>query len=87
MYLEGQKLNSSNRISKLKEAWTVINFKAIWSIFHPNQLHSSCHFPIEVVEYFSKRPNNVKDNYQKYGEDDLYTNNYEPGQVVLGWIK
>ena len=50
MYLEGQKRNLSIRISELKEAWTVINFKAIWSIFHPNQLHSSCHLPIEVVE-------------------------------------
>ena len=59
----------------------------IQSIFHPNQLHSRCHFPKEVAEYFSKQLKNVKDNYQKYGEDELYTNTYYPVEVALGWGK
>ena len=74
-------------ISKLKEMWTTLNLKAIQSIFHPNQLHSRCHFPKEVAEYFSKRLNNVKDKYQKHGEDEFCTGNYEPGEVALGWNK
>ena len=36
LYSEGQKRNSSNRISKLKEPWTGLNLKEIQSIFHPN---------------------------------------------------
>ena len=63
MYLESQKQNSSNRISKLKEPWTDSSFKKIQSIFHPDQLHSSCHFPNEVAEYFSNRLNNVRYKY------------------------
>ena len=54
LYLEGQKYNSSNRVSKLKEPWNDLNVKAIQSIFHHNQLHSSCHFPKEVAEYLFK---------------------------------
>ena len=60
LYLQGQKRNSSSRISKLKEPWTVLNLKVIQSIFHPNQIHSNCHFPKEAVEYFYKRLNDVK---------------------------
>ena len=75
LYLEGQKQNSNKRISKLKEPWTDLNLKVIQSIFHPNQLHSRCQFSKEVTEYFSKRLNNVKDKYQKYVEDEFYTNN------------
>ena len=78
IYLEGQKYNSSYRISKLKELWNDLNFKSIQSIFRPDQLNSCCHFPKEVVEYFSKRLNNAKDNYQKHGEDEFYTDNYDP---------
>ena len=84
LYLEGQKRNSSNRISKLEKPWTALYLKAIQSIFHLNQLHSRCHLPKEVAEYLSKRLNNVKDMYQKHGEDEFYTNNYDPGEVVLG---
>ena len=87
MYLESQKRNSSNRISNLKEPWNDFNLKAIQSIFHPDQLHSRCHFPKEVAEYLSKRLNNVKDKYQKHQDDEFYTNNYEPVEVALGWIK
>ena len=61
LYLEGQKRNTSNRISKLKEPWTALNLKAIQSIFHPDHLRSNCHFPKEAAEYFSKRLNNLKD--------------------------
>ena len=50
LYLEGQKRNSSNRMSKLKEPRTALNFKAIQSIFHPDQLHSRCLFLKELVE-------------------------------------
>ena len=74
-----QKRNSSNRVSKLKEMWTDINLKVIQSIFHPDQLCSRCHFPKEVAEYLSKQLNDVKGKYKKYGEDDFYTDNYEPG--------
>ena len=61
LYLQGQKRNSSNRVSKPKEPWTTLNLKAIQSIFHPNQLQSRCNFPKEVTEYFSKQLNNVRD--------------------------
>ena len=61
--LEGQKRNSSNIMSKLKEPWTALNLKSIQSIFHPNQLHSRFHFPKDMAEYFSKIINNVKDKY------------------------
>ena len=87
LYLEGQKLNSSNRIFKLKDLWTALNFKMIQSIFDPNQLHSHCCFPRWVTELFSKRLNNVKDKYKNYGEYEFFANNYEPGQVDLGCIK
>ena len=69
LYLEDQKRNSSNRIRKSKEPWPALNFKVIQSIFQPNQLHSCCHLLKEVVEYFSKQLKNVKDKYQRYGED------------------
>ena len=87
MYFVGQKRNLSNMIGKLKEPWTALNLKAIRPIFHPDQLHSCCHFPTEVEKYFSKRLDNVKDKYQNSREDELYTNNYEPGEVALGWGK
>ena len=29
--------------------------------------------------------NNVKDNQHNHGDDDLYTNKYEPGDVAFGW--
>ena len=87
LYLEGQKRNSSNRIIKLKEPWTVLNLKVIQSIFHPGQLHSRFRFLKEVAEYFSKRLKNVKYKYQNYGDDEFYTDNYEPEQVSLGWSK
>ena len=50
LYMQGQKRNWGSRISKLKEPWTVFNFKVIQSIFHPDQLHGRCHFPKEVAE-------------------------------------
>ena len=87
LYLEAQKQNSSNRISNLKEPRNALNLKVIQSIFNPNKLHSSCPFPKEVEEYFSKQRNNVKDRHQKHGEDEFYTNNYEHGEVELGWSK
>ena len=62
-------------------------FKGNSVYFHTNQLHSRCHFPKEVAEYFSKRLNNVKDKYQKYGEYGFYTDNCELGEVALGWSK
>ena len=68
LYLEGHKWNDSNRTIKMKEPWTALNLKVIQSIFHSEQLHRCFHLPKEVEEYFSKRLNNVKDNYQKYGE-------------------
>ena len=86
-YLEGQKRNLSSRISNLKEPWTVLNLKVIQSIFHPNQMYSHCHFLKEVSEYFSKRLKKVKDKYHKCGEDEFHTNNYDAGQVSLGWSK
>ena len=85
--LEGQKWILSNRIIKLKEPWNALNLKVIQSIILLNQLHGCCHFPKEVAEYFSKWLNNVKDKYQKHGEDEFYTNNYEPVEVALGWSK
>ena len=87
LYLEGQRINPSNSISKLKEPRTALNLKAIQSIFHPDQLHSRCHFPKEVTEYFSKQLNNGKDAYHNHGEDEFYTDNYNPGEVELGWSK
>ena len=59
----------------------------IQSIFHPNQLHSRFHFPKEMKEYLSKRLKNVKNKYHKHGEDEFYTDTYEPGEVALGWSK
>ena len=50
LYLRVQKRNLSNRISKSKEPWTALNLKVIQYIFHPDQLHSHCHFPKEVAE-------------------------------------
>ena len=70
LYLQSQKRNVSNRISNLKQPWTNINLKEIQSMFHPDQLHSRCRFPKEAVEYFSKRLKNVRDKYDKHGEDD-----------------
>ena len=87
LYLEGHKWNESNRLIKLKEPWTALNLKVIQSIFYSDQLHSYCHFPKEVAEYFSKRLNNVKYRYRKYGEYELYTDNYQPGEIVLCWSK
>ena len=29
----------------------------------------------------------MKDKYQKHGEDEFYTNNYEPGELALGLSK
>ena len=29
----------------------------------------------------------MKDNFQKYGEDEFYTNNYYPEEVALCWSK
>ena len=87
LYLEGQRINPSNSISKLKEPRTALNLKAIQSIFHPDQLHSRCHFWREVAGEFSKRLNSVKDKCQKHGEDEFYTDNYDPGEVALGWSK
>ena len=84
LYLEVQKQNSSNRISKLKEMWTDLNLKVVQSIFQLDQLHSHCHLPKEVAESFCNRLNNMKDKYQNYGEDDFYTNNYNTGEVMLG---
>ena len=63
MYLECQKRNPSNIISKLKETWTDLNLRLIKSIFNPDQLHRHCHFPKEVEEYFSKKVHNMKDTY------------------------
>ena len=87
LYMQGQKRNWGTRIIKLKEPWTVFNFKVIQSIFHPDQLHGRCHFLKEVAEYLSKRLNNVKDKYHNHGEDDIYTDNYNPVDLVLGWSK
>ena len=87
LYLEGQKRNLSNRISKLEKPQDALNLKVIQSIFHPDQLHSNCHFPKEEAEYLFKRINNVKDKQQNHGEGEFYTDNYEPGEVALGWIK
>ena len=87
LYLEGQKRNSSNSISKLKELWTALNLKEIQSIFHPDQLHSHCHFPKQVANYFSKRLNNMKDKDQKNVEYEFYSNKYDPSEVALGWSK
>ena len=50
LYLKGQKWNSSNRISKLKEPWTALNLKAVQYILLPNQLYSCCQFLKEVAE-------------------------------------
>ena len=83
-YLQGQKLNLSSSISRLKGLWTE-NLKAIQPIFHPNQLHSCCHFPREVAEYLYKQLNNVKERFIKYGENDFYTKNYPDGGVQVGW--
>ena len=55
--------------------------------FHTNQLHTPCHLPKEVTEYFSKQLNNVKGKYKKHVEDEFYTANYDPGEVVLDWSK
>ena len=85
--MKGQKQNLSNMISKLKETWTALNLNLIQSIFHPNQLHSRCHLPKGVTEYLYKGLKNLKDKYKKHGENELYTNNYKPGEVALGWSK
>ena len=75
LYLQGQKQNLSTRISKLKKPWTDLNFMVVQYIFHPDQLHSRCHFPNEVAEYFSKQLNNVKGKYNKHREGEFYTVN------------
>ena len=49
LYLQGQKCNLSNRISKLKYPWTALNLKVIQSIFCPDYLHSCCRLPKEVA--------------------------------------
>ena len=72
---KGQKRNSSNSVSKLKETFTALNLKVVQSVFHPDQLNNNCNLPKDVKEYFSKTLNNVKDKYQNYGEDELYTDN------------
>ena len=82
---QGQKRNSSSRISKLKEPCTEQNMKAIQYIFHPDKLHSRCHFPKKVAEYFSKRLNNLKEKIIKYGDNEFYTKTYPVGEVQLGW--
>ena len=63
MYLKVQvsTLNLSINVVKLKEPWTEENLKAIKIIFHPNLLYSCCHFPKELVDYFTKRINSVKE--------------------------
>ena len=67
--------------------WTDINLKVVKSIFHPLQLHSHFKLTKEVVEYFSKKLNNMKEKYQKYWQHEFYTNNYEAEQVQLDWNK
>ena len=84
-YLQGQKRNLSIRISKLNETWTQLNLKAIQSIFYPNQLHTCCHLPEEVVDYLYRRLNNAKEKFIKYGENKFYTNTCPVGEIQVVW--
>ena len=40
-----------------------------------------------MADWLSKQINNVKDKYHKHGENELYINNYKPGEAVFGWSK